>query len=499
MARPRQSGGYDERFFRSTGRPGPTAVGIATVVLAVVGIYLAATKSLPWGGPDYEITAAFENSASIRSSSPVRIAGVNVGEVTSVTREGRIAKVTFSVEDEGRPIHVDAGAKIRPRIFLEGNFFIDLQPGSPSAPELEDGGTIPLTHTATAVQLDEILTALQSPARANLGLLAQGYGTALTHLPGLEEDLTQDLDVRGESAAQAINDAFGYGGPAGKGTAIVNEALLGTTPRDLSRLLEGSQRTFGALVSREQQLKDLITNLNVTAGALAAESGNLAESVRRLAPTLITSRRSLLHLSQALPPLRAFAREVRPGVAEIPATIDAAEPWLDQVNPLLTQRELGGIASLLARGVPELARAVDEGLAALPRIKLASRCVDEVLVPAGNVPLEDPFATGVENFKEFFYATVGIAGESANFDGNGQYLRFQPGGGGVLTRAANPAGVDSQSNEVFGHTVAPPLGTTPPLTPKPAYKPKAKCFRNPVPDLNGPAAEAGPPSPAAIG
>jgi phospholipid/cholesterol/gamma-HCH transport system substrate-binding protein len=499
MARGKPSGGYDERFFRQIGPPGPTAVGIATVILVVIGIYLAATKSLPWGGPDYEVTAAFENSASIRTSSPVRIAGVNVGEVTSVAREGRIAKVTFSVEDEGRPIHVDANAKIRPRIFLEGNFFIDLQPGSPSAPELEDGGMIPLTRTATAVQLDEVLTALQSPARANLGLLAEGYGTALTHVPGLEEDLTQDFDVRGESAAQAINDAFGYGAQAGRGTAITNEALLGTEPRDLSRLLAGSRRTFAALVSREEELKGLITNLNLTAGALAAESGNLAETVRRLPPTLTTTRRSLLHLSQALPPLRAFAIEVRPGVAEIPATIDAAEPWLDQAEPLLAQRELGGIASLLARGVPELARAVGEGLAALPRVKLASRCVDEVLVPAGNVVLEDPFATGVENYKEFFYATAGIAGESANFDGNGQYLRFQPGGGGVLTRAANPAGVDTQSDEVFGHTVAPPLGTAPPLTPKPPYKPEAKCFRNRVPDLNGPAAEVGPPSPAAIG
>jgi phospholipid/cholesterol/gamma-HCH transport system substrate-binding protein len=329
-------------------------------------------------------------------------------------------------------------------------------------------------------------------------LLTEGYGTALVHVPGLEEDATQDFDVQGESAAQAINDAFGYGGAAGRGIAIVNEALLGTDPHDLSRLLAGSQRTFAALISREEELKDLITNLNLTAGALAAESDSLAQSLRRLAPTLTTTRSSLLHLSQALPPLRAFAVAVRPGVAEIPATIDAANPWLQQAQPLLSQRELGGIASLLARGVPELARAVDEGLAALPRIKLASRCVSEVLVPAGNVVLEDPFATGVENYKEFFYATVGIAGESANFDGNGQYLRFQPGGGGTLVQAANPAGVDTQSDQVFGHTIAPPLGTAPPLTPKPPYRPKAKCFRNPVPDLNGPAAEAGTPSPAVV-
>ena len=69
----------------------------------------------------------------------------------------------------GRPIHEDAFAEIRPRIFLEGNFFIELDPGSPSAPEMDSGDTIPVSHTSTAVQLDEILTALQSPVRADLG------------------------------------------------------------------------------------------------------------------------------------------------------------------------------------------------------------------------------------------------------------------------------------------------------------------------------------------
>ena len=37
--------------------------------------------------------------------------------------------------------------------------------------------------------------------------------------------------------------------------------------------------------------------------------------------------------------------------------------------------------------------------------------------------------TGVENYKEFFQSLVGLSGESQNFDGNGQYTRFQTGGG----------------------------------------------------------------------
>ena len=43
--------------------------------------------------------------------------------------------------------------------------------------------------------------------------------------------------------------------------------------------------------------------------------------------------------------------------------------------------------------------------------------------------IRDEFQTGRENYKDFLYALVGLAGEGQNFDGNGQYVRFQTGGG----------------------------------------------------------------------
>jgi hypothetical protein len=36
----------------------------------------------------------------------------------------------MQIQDKGRPLHSDAQFKIRPRIFLEGNFFIDVTPGT---------------------------------------------------------------------------------------------------------------------------------------------------------------------------------------------------------------------------------------------------------------------------------------------------------------------------------------------------------------------------------
>ena len=65
---------------------------------------------------------------SIRANSPVRIAGVNVGKVKKIERyeDTDMAVVEMEIKEKGLPIHKDATLKIRPRIFLEGNFFVDL-------------------------------------------------------------------------------------------------------------------------------------------------------------------------------------------------------------------------------------------------------------------------------------------------------------------------------------------------------------------------------------
>ncbi len=486
---------YNETFFRSMGGPGPTAVGLFVVLLIVAGFYLAFAKKLPFTGNGYELTATFQNAANIRTRSPVRIAGVNVGEVKSVDQVGNDSRVTFTVSSEGRPIHSDAFVKIRPRIFLEGNFFLDVDPGSPSRPELGSDGAIPVSHTSTAVQLDEVLTALQSPQRQNLRALLEGFGTALAHQPTAAEDLTQDPEVQGKSAAQALNKSFDYGGPAGKSSAIVNESLLGTQPHDLSGLIRGLDRTFGALASRELPLQDLITNFNTTTQALADESQNLSNTVRLLAPTLTTARTSLVHLNQSLPFLRTFAIELRPGVAELPATIRAANPWLTQVKPLLSNAELGGLAKLLRKGTPGLSGATGAGLTAFPSLLALSNCVSNVLIPTGDQVINDSsFGTGEPNYREAFYGFTDLAGESQNFDGNGPYVRFQSGGGPTKVRMNNPSG-SALGNKLTGFTISPLLGTQPVLGPKPVINHKAACASQQVPALNGPAAQPGPPTP----
>jgi phospholipid/cholesterol/gamma-HCH transport system substrate-binding protein len=501
MAREPKKLDYNPQLYRrGTSMRSRVLVGALAVLIIALGTYLAFAKSIPFTSQGYTLSAVFENPATIKKDSPVRIAGVNVGKVTGVEREGDMAKVTFTVDDEGQPVHSDATVEVRPRLFLEGNFFIDLHPGSPSAPELASGTTLPATQATVAVQLDQVLTALQAPERKNLQDLLIGFGTALTHEPTPAEDAGQDPDVQGESAAESLNDTFSYGGDAGRTSAIVNEAFLGTEPHDLSKLIESNRRIFGALLSREEQLKDLLTNFNIFTGALADESANLSETVRLLAPTLEFGETSLANLNASFPQLRAFAIEAQPGVLELPDTIAAGEPWLEQANPLLSERELGGLAELLRQSTPGLALATNQTRGFLKQLELTSRCGSGILIPTGNIVIDNaggayPFTTGVENFKEFFYSAAQQAGESQNFDGNGSYVRFQGGGGPLQVSAPQPGG-GFENATVSGNTVTPPIGTRPAQGPKPPYKPKVACHTNPIPDING-AAPVGPPSPAA--
>jgi len=476
-------------------RPSNAAIALLFVLIFTVGPYLAFTKHIPFTGYGYTLNAAFSNGVNISVNSPVRIAGVDVGKVIESGRDGDNTEISFTVAGDGRPIHDDALAQIRPRIFLEGNFYVDLDPGSPSAPELDSDATIPVSRTSTSVQLDEIFTALQSPVRADLSRLLQSYGTALTHKPDAAEDVGQAPEVRGKSGAEGLNGAFKYGGDAGRYSAQVTNAFLGTSPGDLSRMVAGASRAFGALARQESDLQSLIVNFDTFTGALAAQSTNLATTVNRLAPTLQIGRKSLANLNRSLPPLRAWAIEFRPAVAELPALISAAEPWLAQARPLLSGKEAGGVARLLRESAPGLSGSAQAGKAsALPQTNRLSLCTSKVFVPTGNQTVADGFGTGGPSYREFFYFLANFAGSTQNFDGNGPYLRVQPGGGGTLVSQENPAGNLSTDKQDWANVVEPPAGVQPQLGGRPPKKPEVRCFNQPVPDVNGPLGQVGPPS-----
>jgi phospholipid/cholesterol/gamma-HCH transport system substrate-binding protein len=476
---------------RIRGRFTPVQAGLIALAVIVVLTLLAFTKDIPFTKP-FEVSAVFENTPPLQTGTAVRIAGVNVGEVSKVESVGGdspATKVTMKLKDEALPLHSDTTFKVRPRIFFEGNNFIDVHPGSPSADTVDDGHEFPVTQTAAPVQLDQVLGTLQTNTRAELRRLLDGYGDAINGKPAPGEDADQDPAVRGKTAGQALNASLADAPAALRGGAVVNQALLGTQLHDLSKLVGSSQKVFGALSSRESQLQDLLRNWNVTFGALAAEQDDLRRTVALLPPVLEAANPALDNLNAAFPPTRAWALEMVPGVNQTAATIDAGFPWVRQARALLRPSELQGLVDELTPAIDQFAQFTSGSLKLIPKLDAFNRCLYGVVLPTGEQTIEDGnLSTGFQNYKEFWQTMVGFAGENQDFDGNGSYNRFQAGGGGYRVQTG-PVGA---GGPLFANATAPPLGTRPARTPKPPYKGGVACHTNKVPDLNAARIGGGP-------
>jgi ABC-type transporter Mla subunit MlaD len=476
---------------RRGGRFTPFQAGLIALIVIVIGVYLGASKDIPFTRP-FQLKAAFENAPPISSGQAVRIAGVEVGQVSKVEPVGGDSPavvVTMKLKDEALPIHKDAQIKVRPRLFFEGNLFFDIRPGTPASGNVDDGDTIPVSQTSAPVQLDQVLGTLKSNTREDLQKLLIGYGDALNGRPQPGEDDDQDPDTKGETAGKSLNDSYEYSADALRGGAVLNDATRGTEPHDLSRLIGSQQKIFAALSSREGSLKELVTNFNTTMGALAAEESNLRATIRELPRVLEAARGALDNLNAAFPSTRAWALEMIPGVRETPATIEAGFPWIRQARALLSPAELQGLVDDLQPAVADFAEFTDGQLDLLPVLDDLNRCMLDVVLPTQEQRIDDgALSTGLRNYEEFFQGMVSLAGESQNFDGNGSYVRLQAGGAFPVQTPALPA----PTGPLHASASLQPLGTRPAKSPKPAYKPNVKCHTQPVPNLSDAAIGGGP-------
>ena len=442
-------------------RISPVAAGLIGLAVMCVAIYFAFTKDVPFSSP-YEVEAVVKTGNQIQTGSFVRIAGVNVGEVTEVEAVGdgeQAARIHMAIQDKGRPIHKDATLKIRPRILLEGNFFVDLQPGSPSAPELAEGETIPIQNTAGPVQFDEVLGTFTSDVRKDLRLLLR--------------ELSAAYDGGG---AEAIKRTYEFTGPAYRSTAIVNDATLGRNPGDLSGYIAGAARVAEGFDRNRAQLKSLITDLRTTAGAFAEEDQELSRAIAELPRTLRAGRPALARLNGALPSLRRFTAALRPGVRSSGPALDAQVPFVRQLRGLVQESELRGLVSDLRPTVPALARLNAATVPFLKEGRQLSSCQNQVVLPWGRDTVPDPdFPAVGPVFQEQPKALVGLAGESRSFDANGPWFRVSLNG----SQFGTPVG-DGRTML----TDRPVLGVNPPPPAKRSpLRPDVPCETQEPPDL----------------
>lgn len=468
----------------------PVKASLLGLLLLAVASYFIFAKQLPFTH-HYTVKAVVNNSNLLAPGSPVRIGGVDVGKVTATGRYGNsdLALVTMQIDDRSQEIHSDATIAIRPRLFLEGNFYVQLSPGTPDAPALADGGTIPVYHTSTPVQIDQLLDALPADMRHQLQVALQGFGVALDAKPTAAEDRRLDPAVRGLTGGQAINQTFNTSVQSLRDSAMVSNALTGPGGNQLSQVISGFARASTGLARADGQLSGLVSDFDRTMQAAAAQQQGLRQTVALLGPTVHKANVAFAALNTAFPATEQFSTAFASGIVQLPATITAANPWLAQARPLLSEPELGGLLHDLQPASGALAQLSHAELRFLPAIDAFDRCMTNVFIPTGNVVVNDgALSSGVPNYQEFWYAMTGQAAEGQGADGNGAFLRIGA-AGGPYTVESGQTNYNGQNDTGFAQMAAPPLRTRPAYPNSvPPLQRSTPCWTQPIPNVNGPAA-----------
>jgi phospholipid/cholesterol/gamma-HCH transport system substrate-binding protein len=293
-------------------------IGFGALVAGILIVVLGVTQPNPFK----DTTSYWVEFTSVQGlgaiGRDVRVAGINVGDIGDVKRDGDNAIVQINL-DQDIPLHTDARADMRPHTLFEGSTFIDLSPGSPSAPLLEPGETIPIEQTSNYVTLDEALRVLRPEIRENLRELAEVGAKTLRGeaITGLQTTL--------KNSPELMRDLRG---PV--------RALQGAHRVELEGAIAGMSRTVDAVAEHEADLIPLAEHTARTATALTVDGGR--------------------PLDQTLAVLPAALRELRDGAPELTGLVDRLDRFSVPVADALPDftDAVHGATPLLAKSIPVL-------------------------------------------------------------------------------------------------------------------------------------------------
>ncbi|WP_245788941.1 MCE family protein [Amycolatopsis marina] len=305
---------------------------------AVVVLLAAATWVVLAVDTGKQVTASFTSTVGIYPASDVRVLGVVVGTVESVEPRGDRVEVRMTVEEEVK-IPAEAGAMvITPSVVADR--YVQLAPVYSGGPELADGTHIPLSRTATPVEVDELfeslneLTVALGPKGANSeGAVSEVLEQGASTLAGNGKPLGESIRQLGELArtlSGSKDDLFGTVENLSKFTA-----MLAANDGQVEQFTEQLASISGVLAEDRDDLAAALAELTDAVGAvqgfvrdnrgkiksnvdkLAGIAGVLVEQKASLSEALDTAPNALTNLVQAYNP-RSGTIDARANLLEFP-------------------------------------------------------------------------------------------------------------------------------------------------------------------------------------
>ena len=368
--------------------------GIPVLVLALVGAFVI---TLLGENERKTLVAHFPRAVSVYEGSDVRVLGVPVGTVDSVTPSGTDVVVEMSY-DASVKVPKDASAVIvAPSIV--GDRFIQLTPSYTGGQVLASGAELSTDRTSVPLELDQIYSSLNDlnvalgPKGANKnGALSDLLNVSARNFAGQGEAFNQTLkDFSRFSATLDDNKEELFGATARLQGFITTLAENDTTVRrfnrsmaDLSSLLAGERDELSAA------LRNLAIAMRNVSGFVRENRASLGRNIRglnRVSRVLVRQRAALDEsLKNAPVALNNLAATYNPEAG----TLDTRANLNELPNELLKNPALY-LCTLL--GTAEGGKAVCNGIKAL--------------LPANSLPRPGVGGQGAGNGLEQFDLTLG--------------------------------------------------------------------------------------------
>lgn len=394
------------------------AVAVLLAVAALVVVLLATSAGGSNGS--YRVRAIFDDAANIIPGENVKIGGVKVGTVGSVTATPQAkAAVVLNISNDGfKDFRADASCTIRPQALI-GEKFVDCLPtqprvaGTPLPPPLhkipsgqEGSGEylLPVQNTHSPVDVDLLGDISRLPERQRFTILINELGAGLA---GRGSDL-HEVIRRANPALQELDKVL---------------AILASENKVLAQLAVDSDRALQPFAAVRGQVADFVQQANTVAQASARNRGALARNLQLLP-------QFLKQLGPSMERLAALAEQTTPAFSDLKVAapgIDKAFTSLPAFSKSSTKffTSLGSTAKIsgpaLTSVQPLLGRLAALGKEARPFAFNASELLTS---------LRD--SGGLERILDFIFLGAGSAN---GYDQLGHFLRSEAVGTTCLTYA----------------------------------------------------------------
>jgi phospholipid/cholesterol/gamma-HCH transport system substrate-binding protein len=309
------------------------------------------------GASGYQIDAVVPTGASLSVGARVTMAGLDVGTVKKVTRDGDGARVTLEIDNDSvTPISEDSHVRVRQRTPV-GENYVAIDAGN-SSTKLPSGSVLAMSQADDYVDVDQLLSVLRGRSQENarrmitaLGGSLGGRGEQLNSLlgdtAGSLKSGARVIDVLATDRKQVSRLVLELGDVANavgdRSAAIETLGHQGLTSlraiadsdQDLASFLHQLPPTLSQVKQTSETLDDVTNRATPVVSRLADAVHDVDPAVSHLAPAAREGRRVVDQLGRAAPGLETTMSEVHNLAGPAEETLPDFHKTLCQINPML--------------------------------------------------------------------------------------------------------------------------------------------------------------------